>query len=254
MALSRALPARTHRAGGRALERALADGCRRNGRAAAGVAWEDRLVAAHPNAPGDPSDRWVLLRRCAAVAAVIGGAAWLVKAAVTLATGDEPAAAFAIGGVLFPFALLGMWSIVRTVDGRAGRVGGALAAAAAVSVVLAAVVRALGGAGVEPREDEITVLTPFLVMAGFGTFAALLALGLAVRRAGALAPGWRSLPWAMGVAVVPLLIVGGALETLNERLLEIPIALLGLGWLALGAALWNVAEHHPPETNTRASA
>jgi hypothetical protein len=210
-------------------------------------------VAAHANASDDPSDAWVLLRRCAAVAAVIGGAAWLVKAAVTLATGDEPAGAFAIGGMLFPFALLGLWSLVRTADGRAGRVGGALVAAAALAVVLAIVVRAVGGAAVEPTEDEMTVLTPFLAVAGVGTFAALLALGVAVRRAGALAARWRALPWAMGVAAIPLLLVGGALETVNERLLELPIALLALGWMLLGAALWNAAEQQTPATNARAS-
>lgn len=210
-------------------------------------------MAAHANAPRDPSAPRVMLRRCAAVAAVIGGSAWLVKSAVTLATGDEPAAAFAIGGMLFPFALLGLWSIVRRADGRAGRVGGALAAAAAVSVVLATVVRVLGGAGVEPTEDEITLLTPFLAIAGFGTFAALLALGHAVRRDGALAAGWRSLPWAMGVAAIPLLIVGGALEAVNERLLELPIALLALGWILFGAVLWKAAAQHPHEINARAS-
>lgn len=210
-------------------------------------------MAAQANAPADRSDQWVVLRRCAAVAAVTGGAAWLVKSAVTLATGNEPAAAFAIGGALFPFALLGLWSIVRRADSRAARVGGALAAAAAVSVVLGTVVRVLGGADVEPTEDEITVLTPFLAIAGFGTFAALLMLGHAVRREGALAAGSRSLPWAMGVAAIPLLIVGGALEALDERLLELPIALLALGWILLGAALWNAARQHPPPTTASAS-
>lgn len=217
------------------------------------VAWEDRFVAAHANAPSEPSDGCVVLRRSAAVAAVAGGAAWLVKSSVTLATGNEPAVAFAIGGALFPFALLGLWSIVRRADSRAARVGGALAAAAAVSVVLATLVRVLGGAAVEPTEDEITVLTPFLAIAGFGTFAALLALGHAVRREGALAAGSRSLPWAMGVAAIPLLIVGGALEALDERLLELPIALLAVGWILLGAALWKAAQQHPPRAEARAS-
>ena len=200
------------------------------------------------NAPQAPSERSALLRRCAAVAAVIGGAAWTVKAGVTLATGDEPALAFAVGSALFPFALLGLWSIVRRVDGRAARIGGVLAAAAAVSVVLGLLVRAVGGSAVEGSEDEVTVLTPFVAIAGLGTFAALLALGVAVRRAGALAPGYASLPWAMGIAAIPLLMVGGALETVSERLLELPIALLGLGWIALGTALWSAVEQHPPVT------
>lgn len=145
------------------------------------VARKDRLVVPRANAPQAPSDRSALLRRCAAVAAVVGGAGWTVKAAVTLATGDEPALAFAVGSALFPFTLLGLWSLVRRVDGRSARIGGLLAATAAVSVVLGLRVRAVGGSAVEGSEDEVTVLTPFVAIAGLGTFAALLALGVAER-------------------------------------------------------------------------
>lgn len=191
--------------------------------------------------PRAPSARWVALRRCAAMAAAVGGTAWTVKAVITLVTGDEPAAAFAIGLALFPFALLGLWSLVRDVEGRAPAIGGALAAAAAASVVLATLVRAVGGAAVEPTDDEITVLTPFIAIGGFGAFAALIVLGAVVRRAGALPSPYTSLPWAMGLGAIPLLIVGGALAAVSERLLEIPIALLGLGWIAVGTAMWNAA-------------
>lgn len=190
------------------------------------------------SAIGASSARREALRRSAAVAAIIGGTAWLVKAAVIIATGDEPPAAFTIGFALFPFALLGLWSLVRDAGGRTPAAGGAIAAAAAVSVVLAALVRAVGGASVEPREEEITLLTPFIAVAGFGTFAALFVLGVAVRRADALASPYTSLPWAMGAAAIPLLIVGAALGAVSERLFELPIALLGLGWIALGVALW----------------
>ena len=193
-----------------------------------------------------PSERSVVLRRCAASAAVIGGGAWFVKAGLTLATGNEPPAAFAIGLALFPFALLGLWSLVRAVPARSAQLGGLLAAAAAISVVLAALVRAVGGADVEPTEDEITALTPFIILAGFGTFAALFVLGIAVRRAGALAGSYASLPWAMGLATIPFLILGGALEAVSERLLELPIALLGIGWVMIGVALWDASTTSRP--------
>ena len=145
-----------------------------------------------------PSERSVVLRRCAASAAVIAGGAWITKAPLTLATGNEPPAGFDIGLALFPFALLGLWSLVRAVPGRSGQLGGLLASAAAISVLLATLVRALGGADVEPSEDEITALTPFIALAGLATFAALLVLGIAVRRAAALPGRCASLPWAMG--------------------------------------------------------
>jgi hypothetical protein len=189
--------------------------------------------AAHP-----PSGLW----RLAAPAAVTGGAAWAVKAVVTLATGDEPPGAFAVGLALLPFALLGLWWLVRGSNTRAARIGGALSAAAAASVVVAIVVRVVGGADVEGGEGEVTALTPFVAMAGFGTVAALVALGLVARRTAALGRSLSSLPLAMGLAALPLLLAGGALETLDERLLEVPIALLGIGWIGLGAAMWSAAE------------
>ena len=202
-------------------------------------------MVARANAPRAPSERSVLLRRCAAAAAALGGLAWVIKAGVILATGDEPPAVFSIGLLLFPFALLGLWSTVRDSDRRTARVGGRLAAVAAVAAVLALVVRALGGQGVEGGEDEVTLLTPFIALAGFGTFAALISLGIAVRRTSALPSGYASLPLAMGLGAIPLLMLGAALEGVNERLFEIPIGLLGLGWLTIGAALWNAAGQHP---------
>ncbi len=60
--------------------------------------------------------------------------------------------------------------------------------------------------------------------------------------------GYASLPLAMGLAAIPLLIIGGAVEAMSERLLELPAALLGLGWTALGVALWNTANAGPPTT------
>lgn len=196
--------------------------------------------------------RPVLLRRCAAAAAVIGGAAWVVKAGVIFATGDEPSATFAIGLVLFPFALLGLRSTLADVSGRAARAGGLLAALAAVCAVSTLVVRAVGGEAVEPTEDEVTALTPFITLTALGTLGALIALGIATRRAQALAHGYASLPLAMGVATIPLLILGTALEGVDERLFEVPIALLGLAWIGLGVALRNSAEHHNDAREQRA--
>jgi len=189
-----------------------------------------------------------VIGRWAAAAAVLGGTAWVLKAGVILATGNEPRVAFAVGLVLFPFALLGLRSTLGRAGKRAARVGGVLAAIAAVCGVLVLLVRAVGGEGVEPSEDEVTLLTPFITVAGVGTFVALIALGIAVRRTRALAPGYASLPLAMGLGAVPLLIVGAALESVGERLIELPIALLGLGWIGLGIALWNAAEQRAAAT------
>jgi hypothetical protein len=105
-------------------------------------------------------------------------------------------------------------------------------------VVLALLIRTVGGASVKPDEDQIMVLTPFIAIAGFGTFAALVALGVAARSTGALAAPYTSLPWAVGLAAISLVMVGCALQAVSGRLFEVPIALLGLGWIALGVAPW----------------
>jgi len=196
------------------------------------------LWRAQVSAESAPAIFGVTIGRWAAIAAGIGGCAWVFKAGVTLATGDEPPVAFT-AGLFFPFALLGLRSRMGPTGGRAARVGGALAALAAGCVVLALLVRLVGGQRVEPSEDEVTLLTPFITIAGLATVLALIVLGIAVRRTRALAPGYASLPLAMGISVVPLMAVGTALESISERLLEIPVALLGLGWIVLGIALWN---------------
>lgn len=188
-----------------------------------------------------PARRRVADGRWAACAAVLGGTAWTLKAGVTLVTGDEPPLAFVIGLVLFPFALLGLRSMLGRTGGRAAWIGGVAATIAAVCAAVLPLVRVVGGKSVEPSEDEVTLLTPLITGASVGTLVALIALGIAVRETRMLAPGYSSLPLTMGLAIVPLLIVGSVLESLSARLLEVPVALLGLAWIALGLALWAAA-------------
>ena len=47
------------------------------------------------------------------------------------------------------------------------------------------------------------------------------------------------LPFALGVGLIPALIVGIILEiALGERYLEIPLVLIGLVWVLIGYQLW----------------
>lgn len=76
----------------------------------------------------------------------------------------------------------------------------------------------------------------------FGAFvaniAALIFLGIPTGRASSLPGRWRFLPLAMGIATFPLTAVGGALESINERLLELPLVVLGLAWMWMGYLVW----------------
>jgi hypothetical protein len=175
--------------------------------------------------------------RAGAGAAVLAGACWVIKAAGILLTGDQLPGAFEVAFLLFPVALVGLYAVIGRRGGRLAMCGLVVAVTAELSAVAVGVGRLLGPDDWVPREETVTVLTPFIVLAGFGTYVALLLLGLAVRRKQALPGRWWTLPLALAVSAAFLMLIGGALESLSERLLEIPILLLGAGWITLGAVL-----------------
>jgi hypothetical protein len=89
-------------------------------------------------------------------------------------------------------------------------------------------------AGWVPNEDSVTLLTPFIVLAGFGPFVGLVLLGIVTLRVKAMPAPWSALPLVMGAGAIPLMLVGGILELVNERLFELPVVLLGFAWVLLG--------------------
>ncbi len=175
--------------------------------------------------------------RAGAVAAVVAGACWVLKGGAILVTGDQPPGVFEASFLLFPLALGGLYARLGGRGGRTARVGVGLAVVAGLSAALLGLALLFGPESWEPTEAAATILTPLFALAGLGTIVGLLLLGISVRRAQALGPRWSVLPLALGVSVFPLMIVGGALEAVHERLLEVPLVLLGLGWIGLGVAL-----------------
>jgi hypothetical protein len=167
---------------------------------------------------------------------------WTAKGAAILLTGDQPDYIFELAPLFFALGLLALYDRLEGDGGKAARLGGALAWSG-LALVLASV--ALYLATGEEQGFPIAVTIP---LAALSILAALVLLGIAVRRTGALPGRWRSFPLAMGAGVIPLMLVGGILETLDERLLEIPIVLLGLAWSALGYAIWR----HTPGPLARA--
>lgn len=167
-----------------------------------------------------------------AVAAVAGGAMWIVKGGVILAVGDQPPLMFEAAALLFPLALIGLHDRLGGEGGRRARTGGALARLAVATGLVAA---SYGLLVPEPSDVILSVLT---AVTGLLTFIGLLLLGLAVRSVGALASRWRNLPAAMGIAAIPALtVIGGVLAAIHERLLELPIVALGVAWVVLGFLL-----------------
>jgi hypothetical protein len=159
--------------------------------------------------------------RLGGVAAMVGGLMWVVKGGAILLTGQQPPVLFEAAMPLFAVGLLGLHA---RLDGRGGALGnaGVLVAYAALASAAIAV---------------MAPLAPFLAVAGFGPFVGLVLLGSATLQARVFLPPWSALPLAMGLGGPLLILAGGDLAMISERLLEIPIVLVGLSWMLLGYLL-----------------
>lgn len=170
--------------------------------------------------------------------AVIGGLLMFIKGAVILLTGVQPRYIFEIAPL---FLALGLWGLYlclpetnRHFLAKVG-LGFAMATAAAAPIHLAA---ELFAPHLIPQEDTATILTPFVVLSGMGAMVSVLLLGIVTWRTKAISPAW--LPAAIPLGFVGLMIIAIALEGVvgeafaTDRLIEIPIVIIGLAWLWLG--------------------
>ncbi|MGH9198995.1 MAG: hypothetical protein ACRD1T_25115 [Acidimicrobiia bacterium] len=181
---------------------------------------------------GDGSSRFVTW---AGVASAVGGACWVIKGLAILITGDQPPFLFEIAPVFF---LVGLWGLRLRLGHRGGRMATVGIAALGLSVLLGIATWFLSVAADDSRttgsEEEFQ---PTLLLAFLALLTGLVLLGIVTRRTRALGDRWSNLPLALVVAAPLVTIVGGALEAINERLLEIPLVLYGFGWMGLGYAL-----------------
>ncbi len=160
--------------------------------------------------------------------------AWVVKGILILATGQQPPMAFELGAPLFAVALIGLYAALNRSDWRAHT--GAFVAALAILLALTAAVASAIEPSLAPEGEAFTPLSGVLLATAACLVVALVLLGLASRKSRRLR--WSPLPLRMGILVVPGFLLGGALGEINERLLEIPLVVFALGWLALGYSMW----------------
>ena len=187
-------------------------------RAASGLAVRDEILGDVPNTSKTEAPETERLARFGGVAALVGGLAWTVKGMVILVGGEQPPLLFESAPVLFGIGLLGVaYSTMPPSRRRNALLGLAVVSALAG---LAALVSDLMGevAGVALAASSLTLWLGLLTLSKHGRWPAPLA-------------------WWIGVAMAPALVIGGILSELDERLLEIPLICLGLGWLVLG---WTV--------------
>lgn len=185
------------------------------------------------------------LVRCSGGAALAGGFFWVIKAGAIMITGDQPDYLFEVAPLLFAVGLIGLHVLLEGRGANVARAGGALAYFSCALSLLGAILYASGS--LETSEEDVNPLV-------FGSFlsviVSLILLGIAYRRSEESVMKWRSLPLIMGVATFPLLMIGGAvLEAINARLFEVPILVLGAGWMVLG---WALVSHSPGGTERQA--
>jgi hypothetical protein len=158
------------------------------------------------------------LIRVGGLAAMVGGLLWIVKGGSILITGQQPPVVFEAALPLFALGLLGLHARLRGHGGPLGKAGILVTYAALAAAVLVLV----------------APLPSLYAVAGFGPFLGMVLLGSATLQAKVFPPLWSALPLAMGLGGALLILAGGGLALMSERLLEIPIVLVGLAWMLLG--------------------
>jgi len=169
-------------------------------------------------------------------AAAIGGFCWLLKSGLVLLTGEQPLLLFEIAPAFFAKAIVGLAGRLTGQSGLA-RAGALIAIVGGAAALLNSVRELLIAAtGIDFMEIEL-----ISIAAGFGWLFGLLFVGLTIWQRQTFSGKWRLLPVLLAVFPIPMImllsILGEAMglePAVEERLIEVPLLLLGLGWMALG--------------------
>lgn len=176
-------------------------------------------------------------------AAILGGVCWIFKGGMILLTGEQPALFFEIAPAFFAVAIIGLVGLLNGRGGQLALVGMVLAVVGGVAALLNSV-RELMLVLTGEAFAEIELIS---ALAGFGWLLGLLLVGIPVWQTHALPGKWRMIPLLLAVSSFPLLIVFSILAEvldlapdLAERMIEIPLVLIGLIWVGLGRVMVSI--------------
>jgi hypothetical protein len=177
------------------------------------------------------ASRWIVA--VGGASAVTGGLLFAVKGIAILITGNQPDFLFEAAPAFFAVATGSLGLQLRWTSVRASYFTLALAGAALVSALVST--WPAGGSAFGGSDGAVS--SAFAVVAGFAPIIGLLMVGLAARRTRSLSKRTRTVSLVIGLGFIPLLVVGGILESVNERLLEVSLILLAGAWMTLGIAM-----------------
>jgi len=175
--------------------------------------------------------------RAGGIALAIGGLLWIAKGAAILAGGPQPPVTFEAAPFFFAVGLLGFARfLARRPDAAASerlRRAATVPTSSAVALGAVTAVAAVASSG----DDTPALFDVTLGLSALAVVVSLIVLGLSARRTLRAPTPLRHLPLAIGVLFVPSILLGGLLSAASERLLELPIVLLGLAFVVFGATL-----------------
>jgi len=170
----------------------------------------------------------------AAVGALIGAVFWAVKSLGILLADYEPEYAFALAPFFFGVAAVGV----------AARIDPARRRARTVTSVLALVAMLAGGAAA-----LLYIATGDSTGFGLTIMVSVLSLLAVLSYGGWLVRWWSIIPFALAATMFIGLPIGGALSEIDERLLELPLLAVAMGWILLGLTFWRDSREHSEATS-----